>query len=465
MFKQALDRRAEQGRPIQVGFVGAGRMGTGAICQIGLMRGIRNAIIADINTERVVRAFELCGHRREDVVVTNSAGTAADAIRSGKPVAAQDAEILSELPIDVVVEATGNPDIGARVAMRSILARKHVVMLNVETDVVVGPILYKMAQAAGVVYTVSSGDEPGLIAEYYDRYAGLGFEVIAVGKAPSSIGLFDRYATPDSVAEDAKRLGVNPHFLVTFRDATKTMIEMACISNYTGLIPDIRGMHGPVAGVNEIPKLFRPKSEGGILSHRGVVDYARPLKHSDGSIDFDRSVTPGVFLCVYTDHPQIREDLNYLDVTGSDGYYNMYTPYHLVTNEIPLSVVNAVEFGHPTIVPKLGLVTEVFSAAKRPLKAGETIDGAGGSSVYALNDLYEVAKAENVVPLGLLTGAKLRCDVPTDKPVTYDMVDVIDNTTLYHLRAMQDAGGAGKFQIAVRDTDRQAAERRKVAAE
>ena len=195
MFKQALDRRAEQGRPIQVGFVGAGRMGTGAICQIGLMKGIR---IADISTERVVRAFELCGHRREDVVVTNSAVAAADAIRSCKPVATQDAEILSELPIDVVVEATGNPDIGARVAMRSILARKHVVMLNVETDVIVGPILYKMAQAAGVVYTVSSGDEPGLIAEYYDRYAGLGFEVIAVGKAPSSMGLFDRYATPDS---------------------------------------------------------------------------------------------------------------------------------------------------------------------------------------------------------------------------------------------------------------------------
>jgi predicted homoserine dehydrogenase-like protein len=143
----------------------------------------------------------------------------------------------------------------------------------------------------------------------------------------------------------------------------------------------------------------------------------------------------------------------------------MYTPYHLVTNEIPLSVVNAVEFGHPTIVPKLGLVTEVFGAAKRPLKAGETIDGAGGSSVYALNDLYEIAKAENVVPLGLLTGAKLRCDVPTDRPLTYDMVDVIDNTTLYYLRAMQDVGGAGKFQTAARHTDEQAAEPRKAAAE
>lgn len=445
MIKQALEARVAKGTPIQVGFVGAGRMGTGAICQIAQMQGIRNAVIADINTERVIRAYELCGYRREDIVTTNKRSVAADAIRRGKPVATQDAHLMSDVDVDVVVEATGNPEIGASVAMRSILARKHVVMLNVETDVVVGPILHRMAQAAGVVYTVSSGDEPGLIAEYYDRYSALGFEIVAVGKAPSSIGHFDRYATPDSVAEDARRLGINPHFLVTFRDATKTMIEMACISNYTGLVPDIRGMHGPIAGVNEIPELFRPKSDGGILNRRGVVDYARPLKKPDGTIDFDRSVTPGVFLCVYTDHKQIQEDLAYLDVTGSDGYYNMYTPYHLVTNEIPLSIVHAVDFNHPTIVPKLGLVTEVFGAAKRQLKAGETIDGAGGSSVYALNDSYETAAAERVVPLGLLTGAKLKCDVPTDQPITYDMVDLKTEGTLYHLRVMQDSGAVGQF--------------------
>jgi predicted homoserine dehydrogenase-like protein len=458
MIKQALDRRAAQDRPIQVGWVGAGRMGTGAICQVGLMRGIRNAIIADLGTDRAVRAFELCGHRREDVVRTNRAAVAADAIRARRPVATEDAEMLATLEIDVIVEATGSPEIGARIAMQSILARKHIVMLNVETDVVVGPILHRMAQAAGVVYTVSSGDEPGLIAEYYDRYAALGFEVVAVGKAPSSIGLFDRYATADSVAEDARKLGVNPHFLVTFRDATKTMIEMACISNYTGLRPDVRGMHGPVAGVNEVPRLFRPKSEGGILTHRGVVDYARPLKHTDGSIDFDRSVTPGVFLCVYTDNKQIRADLDYLDVTGSDGYYNMYTPYHLVTNEIPLSIVHAVEFGHATIVPKLGLLTEVFGAAKRPLKAGEVIDGAGGSTVYALNDLYENTRAEHVVPLGLLTNARLRRDVPTDGVITADMVDLVTDTTLYHLRALQDAGAAGAHRAAPPQTARIAAE-------
>lgn len=150
------------------------------------------------------------------------------------------------------------------------------------------------------------------------------------------------------------------------------------------------------------------------------------------------SVTPGVFLVVRTEHEQIQEDLKYLDVTGSDGYYNMYTPYHLVTNEIPLSIVNAVEYGQPTIVPRLGLVSEVFGAAKRPLKAGAVVDGPGGSTVYALNDLREVTAAEGVVPLGLLPGAKLKCDVTRDQTITYDMVDINTDTTLYRLRALQD---------------------------
>jgi predicted homoserine dehydrogenase-like protein len=150
-------------------------------------------------------------------------------------------------------------------------------------------------------------------------------------------------------------------------------------------------------------------------------------------------VTPGTFIVVHTDHKQIQEDLQYLDVTGSDGYYNMYTPYHLVTNEIPLSIVNAVAFNHPTIVPKLGLVTEVFGAAKRALKAGETVEGAGGSSVYALNDLYETAKADNVVPLGLLTDARLLRDVRREEVITYDMVELQTDTTLYHLRALQNS--------------------------
>src|SRR3712207_5721942 len=197
MIKQALEARASRREPIQVGFVGAGRMRTGAICQIGLMHGMRTAIIADIDIERVVRAFELTGYKRDDIVITDGESEAADAIRQNKPVATEDSQMMLDLDIDAVVESTGNPEVGARIALQAIQARKHAIMLNVETDVVIGPILHRMAVSAGVVYTVSSGDEPGLIAEYYDRYTSLGFEVVAVGKAPSSIGHFDRYATPE----------------------------------------------------------------------------------------------------------------------------------------------------------------------------------------------------------------------------------------------------------------------------
>ena len=144
-----------------------------------------------------------------------------------------------------MVEGTGVPDVGAEVALRSIQAGKNIIMLNVETDVVIGPILHQMAQRAGVVYSVSSGDEPGLITELVDRYGGLGFEIVAVGKTPPTLAKLDLYATPDTVGEDARSMNINPHFLVTFRDATKTAIEMSSIANATGLVPDIRGMHGP----------------------------------------------------------------------------------------------------------------------------------------------------------------------------------------------------------------------------
>jgi predicted homoserine dehydrogenase-like protein len=439
LLKNKLAARAAQGNPIRVGFVGSGRMGTGAICQIGQMAGMEVTAIADINTDRAVEAFEKSEVKPQLVTVCNEAAEAKRLISQGQRIATQDWRLLLEIGVDVIVESTGVPEVGAEVAMQAILNHIHVVMLNVETDVVVGPILTSMADRSGVVYTVSSGDEPGLIGELYDRYTSLGFKVVATGKSPSSIGEYDRYATPDSVRADAERLKINPHFLVTFRDATKTMIEMAAVSNYTGLRADVRGMHGPVAGVEEICRFFRPKAEGGELNGTGVIDYARPLKNEDGSIDFFRSVTPGVFMVIYTDNEQIREDLDYLDVYGDNGYYVMYTPYHLVTNEIPLSIVQAVDFGEPTVFPKYGLVSEVFAAAKKPLKKGETIDGAGGFAVYSLVDDYETCKQENVVPLGLLTNAKLTRDVEKDQVITYDMVEINKESALYHLRCLQDS--------------------------
>lgn len=439
MIKKGLEARHAAKNPIRVGFVGAGRMGTGGICQIGAMRGMETTVIVDLSEKNAIRAHELCGIKREDIVVTNKLSEAEDAIARGKRVVTQDAEMVTKLEaIEVVLDATGNPELGAILAFKTIMAKKHIVMLNVEADVAIGPILYEMTKNAGVVYTVSSGDEPGLIAEFFDRYTSIGFEIVAVGKTPTSLGQLDFHATPESVAEDAKKLGVNPHFLTTFRDATKTMIEMSCIANYTGLVPDVRGMHGPTAGIYEIPQIFRTKEDGGILNRKGVIDYAVPLKTPDGKVDFLRSVTPGVFLVVYTPNPQTREDLKYFDVAGGDGYYNLYLPYHLVTCEMPLSIARAVLFNEPTIVPKFGLVSEVIGVAKQDLQAGRKIDGQGGSCVYSSCDVYEKAKQDNLVPLALLTDATLKKDVKRDDAITYDMVDIRKDTFMYKLRDMQD---------------------------
>jgi len=438
MISHKLAKRHASGNPIRVGWVGAGRMNTGAICQTALMKGIFNAVICDIRPEAAIRAYEINGFKRGDILITDSASLANDAIRKGKPVITQNSLLMPELELDCVVEGTGVPEVGAQVAFRCIHGGKNIIMLNVEADVVVGPILHRMAEKAGVIYSVSSGDEPGLITELVDRWGGLGFEVVAVGKTPASLGKMDKHATPETIAEDAKALNINPHFLVTFRDTTKTAIEMSCISNATGLIPDVRGMHGPVAGIYDMAKIFCLAGEGGILNRRGVVDYARPLLLSDGSIDFVNSVTPGVFVVVRTTHPQIQQDLDYFNVVRSGDYFTFYTPYHLVTNEIPLSIVWAVEDHEPTVVPRSGLLTEVIGAAKSNLKAGTIIDGGGGFTVYAVNDLACVAKKEGCVPFGLLEGAKLAKDVKVDQVITQDMVELKTDTLIYHLRKLQD---------------------------
>lgn len=438
MIHQKLLKRHAAGNPIRVGWVGAGRMITGAICQTALMKGMRNAVICDIRVDAAVRAYELNGFKREDVVIAYTASTANDAIRAGKPVVTQDSHLMPQLELDCVVEGTGVPEVGAEVAFRCIQGGKHIIMLNVEADVVIGPILHRMAERAGVVYSVSSGDEPGLITELVDRWGGLGFEIVAVGKTPASLAKLDFYATPDTVAADAKALNVNPHFLVTFRDTTKTAIEMSCIANATGLTPDVRGMHGPVAGIKDMARLFRLKAEGGILNRRGVVDYARPLLLPDGAVDFVRSVTPGVFVVIRATHPQIQQDLDYWNVERTGDSFTFYTPYHLVTNEIPLSIVWAVEDHEPTVVPRHGLLAECLGAAKADLPAGTVLDGGGGYTVYAVNDLACVAKREHCVPFGLLDKARLRQDVKRDQVLTHDMVELKTDTMLYHLRKIQD---------------------------
>ncbi|MCR1898707.1 NAD(P)-dependent oxidoreductase [Irregularibacter muris] len=420
-----LKQRQEAGKPINTGLVGAGQMGKGMVSQMMLMKGMTPGLVIDINVDNAVEAYTLAGISREDIVVAKNLSQLNEALEKGKFVASDNAELAAKANlIDVVVDATGVPDVGAKIAMDSIFNKKHIVMLNVETDVVIGPLLKQMADSAGVIYTGSAGDEPGSVKELYDFADGMGFDIVAIGKGKNNP--VNLRANPENVYEQATKSGVSPKMLTSFKDGTKTMVEMTAMANATGYIPDIRGGHAPSASVNELPGIFQLKEQGGILNKYKIVDYVN-------------GVAPGVFIIVTTELPQIHHEMQYLSM-GAGPNYVLYRPYHLTSLETPLSAARAVLYHEPTIVPMGGKpIAETITVAKKDLKAGEMLDGIGGFTVYGTIDTYEKAKGENAVPLGLITkNTKLIKDVKEGQLITYDMIELDTSTLIYKLRNLQE---------------------------
>lgn len=420
-----LKQLEESGKRIRMGLIGAGQMGKGMVSQVTLMKGITPAFVADINIENAIDAYIQSGISREDIAVVNKLSDANSALESGKFVVTQDADLPAKTNIiDVVVDATGVPEVGAKVAMDAILNKKHIVMLNVETDVVIGPILKKLADNAGVIYTGSAGDEPGSVKELYDFADGMGMDIVAIGKGKNNKVVLE--CNPDTVYEEATRRGVSPKMLSSFKDGTKTMVEMTAMANATGYLPDVRGGHGATGSVDELSKIFRLKKDGGILNNYKIVDYIN-------------GVAPGVFIIVTTDLPLIKHELEYLKM-GPGPNYTLFRPYHLTSLETPLTAARTVIYGEPTIVPLEGKPTaETITIAKKDLKAGEMLDGIGGYTVYGSFETYDIAKKENLVPLGLITKkTKLLNDIKQGEVITYDDVRLDESTLIYKLRKMQE---------------------------
>ncbi|SHI14016.1 NAD(P)H-dependent oxidoreductase [Sporanaerobacter acetigenes] len=420
-----LAKLEEEGKTIRVGLVGAGQMGKGMVSQMKLMKGMTPSLVVDINLDNAVESFVLAGISKEDIVVAKTLEEVNVAMEQGKYVAAQDSEFAVKANlIDSVVDATGVPDIGAKLAIDSIFNKKHIVMLNVESDVVVGPILNKMARNAGVVYTGTAGDEPGAVKELYDFADAAGFDVLAIGKGKNNPVNLE--STPDSVREQALKSGVSPKMLTSFKDGTKTMVEMTCMANATGYIPDVRGGHAPVAKVSELPQVFRLKSEGGILNQYKIVEYVN-------------GIAPGVFIIVTSKLPQVHHEMQYLSM-GEGPNYVLYRPYHLTSLETPLTVAKAVLDNEPTIIPMDGKPTaETITIAKKDLKAGEKLDGIGGFTVYGSIETYEISRKENLVPLGLINkNTVMKIDAKKGQPITYDMVELDKTTLIYKLRELQE---------------------------
>ena len=294
-----------EGRPIRVGLIGAGRFGTMILAQIVRMQGMRVAVVADASGEQLSAALKRAGVEPEAVVHTDSSSTANDAIGGGKIVATEDSTLAIESDVDVVVEATGLVEAGARHAHEAILHDRHVVMVNVETDVLVGPMLARLAEQAGRTYTLAYGDQPALVKELYDWATALGYEVMAAGKG-TKFSPSLRKSTPDTVwelyghtEEEVERAGLNPTMYNSFLDGTKSAVEMVSVSNMTGLVPDVRGMHFPPVPTTEIPSVLCPQEHGGILSRRGVVEVVSSTYYDGRPVAAD--LRWGVYVVVTSD--------------------------------------------------------------------------------------------------------------------------------------------------------------------
>ncbi len=432
-FAAQLEQRQQENHPIQVGLVGVGQMGAGLIAQIGQMRGMDIVAAADIDLMRAVTAFRNIGIPEDSIVVLPDDAArqhASDAVAAGKRVVTTNAMLIPEVAsVDAVVEATGMPSIGALVAFRTILAKRHIIMLNVETDATIGYLLKHMADAAHVIYTTSAGDEPGAILELYDFATTLGFEVVAAGKGKNNP--LDRSATPQQLADKAYKQEMSPKMLASFVDGTKTMVEMTAVANATGLVPDVSGMHGPSATPDTLAEIFCPREAGGILNKRGVVDYALG------------NVAPGVFLIFTTTQPKVVKDLQYLRL-GPGPYWALYRPYHLANIETPRSVALAVLHHQATLAPQGLPVAETTTVAKRDLEVGDVLDGLGGTMVHGNIERADVASAAGMLPLGLSERARVRRPISCGQTLTYDDVELDEHSFIVNARRIQDSLIQGK---------------------
>lgn len=421
IIDRELQKRHSSGNPIRVALVGAGYSGRNIAYQIvNSIPGMRLVGIANRTLNEASRAYKEAGIENPRMV--ESVNGVENAVRRGQYVITQDEAILCEAGgIDAVVEATGEVEFGSIVAMKGILGGKHVIIMNAEMDATVGPILKVYAEKAGVIFSNTDGDEPGVAMNLCRFVRTIGFTPVLAGNLK---GFYDCHRTPETQKGFAEKHHQKPHMMTSFVDGTKLSMELAVLANATGFRVGRRGMYGPrCTHVKEIPSVFNLEE----CLKGGMVDYL--LGAEPGT---------GAFVVGYSDQPVKQQYMKYLKM-GDGPFYVFYTPFHLPHLELPLTVARAVLFGDATVTPIDGPICEVVTVAKRDLKVGESLDGVGGFTCYGMIENYEASRAENLLPMGLSGGCRVKNNVKMDRAVTYADVEVPDGRLCDKLHAEQNA--------------------------
>src|SRR3989344_711727 len=413
IIDKALENLEKKDRPIRVGLIGFGFAGQGFAMQ--LLEGIPGMRLVAIsnrtykNLEKGLKLLKVKYYK-----TTNSQKQLDQLIKNKTLAITSDFKLLTNSKnIDVIVEATGEVEFGAQVAMAcfkneqsSASRKKHLVLINAELDATLGPILKNYADKAGVIFTQGDGDQPAVLMRIYRQVKQMGFKPVMVGNIKS---LIDPRRTPKTQAAFAKAHWQRPKMITSFADGSKIAFEMATIANATGFPVAKRGMIGPrTQRVEDAVNLFDKK----MLLKTGLTDYILGAEPSFG-----------VFVIAYSKNPIKRRYMQVYKM-GKGPFYTFYTHCHLSPIEAPLSVAQAVLFKDPSLSPIAGPVCEVITLAKKDLKKGEVLDGIGGFAVYGALENSNIARKENLLPMGLADGCILKRDIKMDTALTFDDVEL-----------------------------------------
>ncbi len=435
-LSRMLAHRGESGRPLRVALIGAGKFGSMYLTQARLTVGVHVAAIVDLDPARARATLGTCGWPAEQA----QAASLDDACASGATFVTNDlAAVLADERVEVVIEATGDPSVGIRHALAVIEAGKHLVMVNVEADVLAGPLLARKAEKAGLVYSLAWGDQPALICEHVDWARACGFKVVCAGKGTRYLPAYHQL-TPETVWDVlVQYLGItdrsliNPKMFNSFLDGTKSGIEMTAVCNATGLVPQPDGLSFPPASRFELSTVLRPREAGGTLPLSGTTEVVSSLTR-DGA-DVPHHLAMGTFVVIEgeTDYARqcFREYHMLEDETGR--FAALYRPTHMIGMELGVSVASAALRKEPTGSPT-GFVADVVATAKRDLKAGEMLDGEGGATVWGKQQPAEASVRAGLLPLGLATHVRLVRDVAEGAMLAWDDVAIDTTETAVRIR-------------------------------
>jgi predicted homoserine dehydrogenase-like protein len=433
---EKLQQREQADAPIRVALIGAGKFGSMFLAQAPTTTGMHVAVIADLDPPNVAARLKRIGWPRQ----AYDASTVAQALAERRSLVTDDVEIVfATEAIDVVIECTGHVIAGVDHALRAFEAGKHVVMVNVEADALIGPLLARHAAQAGVVYSLANGDQPALICELVDLLRTVGFTVTCAGKGTKYLPAYHE-STPDTVwghygfTEEQVRSGdYNAQMFNSFLDGTKSAIEMAAVANAAGLIPQSDGLQFPPSSVDDLPQVCRPHAHGGVLGRSGTVEVVSSL-YRDGA-EVERDLRWGVYVTFESDNDYVQRCFSEYGVVTDDSgrYAALYRPTHFIGLELGLSVAHAALRNEATGTAAQ-FNADVAAVAKRDLTAGELLDGEGGYTVYGQLVPAAVSLEKGYLPLGLSAGVRLQRPVAAKRPVEWGDIEQPESSRALELR-------------------------------